>query len=346
MNIPKFALDNSKIIYFFLALMVLGGVLSFDKLGKKEDAPFVIKQVVLVTQYPGATPEEVEKLVTEPIEREVQSMAGVKTIKSDSFFGMSKITVELEPSTNPDLIPQKWDELRRKILNVQPQLPQGSSPINVSDDFGDVFGIYYGLVADEGFTYNDMRKWAQFIKTELVTVDGVQKVALYGEQTEVVNLFISLPTLANLGIDPNTIVQIVSSQNKLINTGIKDAGAMALTIQATGTYADLQDIRNQVISTSKSNQIRIGDIAVVERGYMEPARTLMRVNGKRAIGVGVSTLQDRDVVKAGQLVQERIQYIMPQIPIGMTLEPLYLENEIAAEANNGFIINPATQTAR
>lgn len=339
MNIPKFALDNSKIVYFFLFFMLIGGVLSFGKLGKKEDAPFVIKQVVLVTQYPGATAQEVEKLITEPIEREVQSLAGVYKIRSDSFFGLSKITVELDPSTSPDIIPQKWDELRRKTLNVQPYLPQGASQIVVNDDFGDVFGIYYGLTADEGFSYADMRRVAQLIKTELVTVQGVQKVALFGEQTEVVNLFISMPTLANLGIDPNTIVQIVSSQNQLVNTGLMQAGEMNLTVVAAGTYTDLQDIRNQIISTRDGSQIRLGDIAVVERGYLDPPSTLMRVNGKRAIGIGVSSLAEVDVVKTGELVSDRIDQFMPLVPIGFDLDPLYLENEIAAEANNGFIVN-------
>lgn len=339
MNLPKFSLDNSKIIYFFLFIMVVGGVLSFDGLEKKEDAPFVIKQVVLVTQYPGATPEEVELLITEPIEREVQSLAGVYKIKSESYFGLSKITVELDPATNPAIIPQKWDELRRKTLNIQPRLPQGATPITVNDDYGDVFGIYYGLTADEGFSYADMRNWAQFFKTELVTVDGVQKVSLYGEQVEVVNLFISLPTLANLGIDPNTIVQIVQGQNQLVNTGTKQVGNMFMTIQAAGTYSDLQDIRNQIITLRDGSQIRIGDIATVERGYMDPPNTLMKVNGKRAIGVGVSTLPGRDVVKTGQEVVNRINEVMPLVPVGLNLEPLYLENEIAAEANNGFIIN-------
>lgn len=339
MNIPKFSLDNAKVIYFFLAILIFGGVASFSRLEKKEDAPFVIKQVVLITQYPGATPQEVEQLVTEPIEREVQSMAGVWEIKSTSYFGMSKVEVELDPSTSPDVIPQRWDELRRKILNVQPKLPQGTSAITVNDDFGDVFGIYYGMVADEGFSYNDMRDWAQFFKRELVTVKGVQKVALFGEQVEVVNMFVDLPTLANLGVDPNSIIQTVSNQNQLINTGVKSAGSMNLTILAAGTYVNLDDIRSQVISTRDGRQIRLGDIATVERGYMDPPSSLMRVNGKRAIGIGISSLSGVDVVKTGQGVDKRISEIMPLVPMGITLQPLYLENKIAAEANNGFIIN-------
>ena len=124
MNLAKYSLDNTKIVYFFLAVLLIGGILSFGRLGKKEDAPFVIKSAVIMTRYPGAEPAEVERLVTEPISREIQSMSGVYKIKSESMYGLSKITFELQPSLSAASIPQKWDELRRKVLNIQPQLPQ------------------------------------------------------------------------------------------------------------------------------------------------------------------------------------------------------------------------------
>ena len=135
MNLAKYSLDNTKVIYFFLAVLLIGGVFSFGKLGKKEDAPFVIKSAVIMTRYPGAEPAEVERLITEPISREIQSMSGVYKIKSESMYGISKITFELLPSLPASSIPQKWDELRRKVLNIQPQLPSGSSVPTVSDDF-------------------------------------------------------------------------------------------------------------------------------------------------------------------------------------------------------------------
>ena len=339
MNIAKYSLDNPKVIYFFLAVMLLGGILSFGALGKKEDSPFVIKTAVLITQYPGASPAEVEELITEPIEREIQSMRRVYKIKSDSYYGMSKINIELSPATPPEEMPQMWDELRRKVLNVQSQLPQGASTIKVSDDFGDVFGIYFALTADEGFSYHDLREWAQRLKVELVTVEGVQKVALFGEQTEVVNAFISMSKLANSGINLNTLMQIVKSQNSLINTGEKQAGNIELKILAEGTYKNLTDIRNQLISTETGQQIRLGDIAVIEKGYLEPPSTLIRVNGKKAIGIGVSTAPDYDVVKAGESVRARLALLQEQIPVGIEMVTLYPEDQIAREANNGFILN-------
>ena len=339
MNIAKYSLDNPKVIYFFLFVMLIGGVISFGSLGKKEDSPFVIKTAVLITQYPGASPKEVEQLITEPIEREIQSMRRVYKIKSDSYYGMSKINIELSPATPPEEMPQMWDELRRKVLNVQSQLPQGASDIKVSDDFGDVFGIYFSLTADEGFSYHDLREWGQRLKTELVTIEGVQKVALFGEQTEVVNVFISMSKLANSGINLNSLMQTIKSQNSLINTGEKRAGNIQLKILAEGTYKNLTDIKNQLISTETGQQIRLGDIAVIEKGYMEPPSTLIRVNGRKGIGIGVSTAPDYDVVKAGEAVRLKLAQLEEQMPVGIEMVTLYPEDQIAREANNGFILN-------
>ena len=323
MNIPKYSLENQKIIYFFLAVMLIGGIYSFFKLPKKEDSPFVIKQA----------PQEVEKLVTEPIEREIQAMSDVFQIKSESYFGMSKISIELQPTLSPDYMPVKWDELRRKVANIQPRLPSGASSISVSDDFGDVFGIYYALTADEGYTYDDLRNWAQKIKTELSPVPGVQKVYLFGEQTQVVNVKISIPKLANLGIDPNAIQQVMQTQNLLVNTGDINTGNYQLRLRAEGTYKDIQDIRDQLIVTKSGGEVRLGDIA------MDPPSNLMRVDGKRAIGIGVATGSKDDVVAVGNAVADHLAEMEQLFPVGMDLKTIYPENKIADEANNGFILN-------
>lgn len=338
MNLAKYSLDNTKIIFFFLAVLLIGGVFSFGNLGKKEDAPFVIKTAVIITRYPGAAPAEVERLITEPISREIQSMSGVNKIKSESMYGISKITFELLPSLSASSIPQKWDELRRKVLNIQPMLPSGASLPTVSDDFGDVFGIYYGLTADEGFSYEEMRNWAERIKTGVVTAEGVMKVALFGVQTEVINIFVSVNKLAGMGIDPKQLAGLLQSQNQIINTGEIKAGEQQLRVVANGMYTTVNDIRNQVLTT-KAGQVKLGDIAIIEKGYMDPPSTIMHVNGKRAIGIGVSTDPDKDVVKTGKMVDAKLSEILPLMPVGLQLEDLYLENEIAREANNGFIIN-------
>ena len=339
MNIPKYSLDNSKVIGFFLAVMLVGGVIAFNALPKKEDSPFVIKTAAIITRYPGASPMEVERLITEPIEREIQTMRSVYKISSDSYYGSSKIMIELDPATNSEDMPQMWDELRRKVLNVQPQLPQGASTISVSDDFGDVFGIYYGLTADEGFSFDELRDWAQLVKKELVTIPGVQKITLYGEQSPVVNLYISLSELSRLSISLDEIVAILRQQNMLINSGEKIAGSMQIKIVESGTYGSVADIADQILTLKSGRQIRLGDLVTVEEGSAEPPATLMRVNGERGVGIGVSTNQGENVVEVGDRVIEALDKIHAQMPIGIELVALYPENVIAREANNVFIIN-------
>lgn len=313
--------------------------------GKKEDSVFVIKSASLVCSYPGATPLEVEQLVTEPIEREVQSMRLVHKITSESYYGLSKILVELDPATRASEIPQLWDELRRKVLNIQPRLPAGASPVTVADDFGDVYGIYYGLSVDGGFTWAELRDWAQRIKTALVTVDGVQKVSLFGEQTPVVNVYVNLAALANFAIRPETIVATIGQQNTIVNSGEKQAGALQIQILEAGTYKGLDDISNQMLTAASGKQYRLGDIARVERGYADPPQTLMRVDGRRAVGIGISTEAQVDVVKTGEKIIRVLDGLTRQMPVGMDLTVLYPENRIAQQANATFVLNLAESVA-
>ena len=345
MSLPEYSLKNRKVVWFFLFVLLAGGALGFVTLGKKEDSVFVIKSASLVCSYPGATPLEVEQLVTEPIEREVQSMRLVHKITSESYYGLSKVLVELDPATRASEIPQLWDELRRKVLNIQPRLPAGASPVTVADDFGDVYGIYYGLSVDGGFTWAELRDWAQRIKTALVTVDGVQKVSLFGEQTPVVNVYVNLAALANFAIRPETIVATIGQQNTIVNSGEKQAGALQIQILEAGTYKNLDDISNQMLTAASGKQYRLGDIARVERGYADPPQTLMRVDGRRAVGIGISTEAQVDVVKTGEKINRVLDGLTRQMPVGMDLTVLYPENRIARQANATFVLNLAESVA-
>lgn len=339
MKLSEWTLGHPKIVWFLLAVALAGGIVGFDRLGKKEDSVFVIKTAALSCSYPGASPEEVEQLIAEPVEREIQSMRAVHKITSESTYGQARILVELDPATPAREIPQLWDELRRRTLNVAPQLPEGASGIRVADDFGDVYGIYYALTADEGFTWDELRDWAQRIKTRLATVDGIQKVVLYGEQTPVVNVYVSLAALAGFSIRPETIIATIGQQNAVIGSGRKQAGAMEIEILESGTYRSLEDLQNQLLMATDGKQFRLGDIARIERGYVEPPSALMRVNGERAIGIGISTEAQTDVVKAGRRLTAELSALKSEMPVGLSLSVLYPEDRIAREATTGFLWN-------
>ena len=334
----RYSINNMRVIFFFLAVLLIGGVLSFEKLGKKEDAPFIIKQAMVFVHYPGASAEEVQDKVTIVVERQLQTMPNIHKINSDSYLGMAKISIELKPYTPPGEIPQMWDIMRRKLLSVQDQLPEGAR-IVVNDDFGDVYGIYFGIQANEGYTYDDLRVWSKEIERQLSTVDGVQRVALFGNQQEIVNVSISLSQLATLNITPDEIARIIGAQNKLINPGDRTAGDLQIKFYADGVYRSLEDIRNQVVLSNDNGQIRLGDIAVISLEYMEPPSTLMYINGKKSVSIAVSSPGDRDVVQTGRNVWAKLDEIQKQMPVGLDIVSLYAEDKIADEANLGFIIN-------
>ena len=343
--ISQYSLRHRSIVRFVLALFVVGGVWAFMQMGKKEDSTFVLKTAVVTCSYPGATPYEVEQLISEPVARELQSMRRVKKITSESYYGYSKIMVELEAATRAAEIPQLWDELRRKVTNISAQLPEGAGALNVNDDFSDVYGLYYALVADDGFSWSEIREWAQRIKTEVVTVDGVQKVALQGEQQPVVNVYITKSTLANFSISPEMILATIAQQNDIINTGEISAGEMRVRILESGVYSSIEDIADQLLIAADGQQFRLGDIARIEQAYAEPASSILKVDGLRAVGVGVSSDAAADVVKLGGRVREVLDRIQAQMPVGLELVALYPENEIAREANISFMLNVLASVA-
>ncbi len=345
-NLAKYALDNKPVIWFFLALLTIGGVLAFNSLPKKEDAPFVVKQAVLVCQYPGAETAEVERSVTTVIEREVQTMPNVYKLKGESHPGFSYITVELLPGTDPSTMSQMWDELRKKVYNVQPKLPQGAGKIVVNDDFGDVFGIYFALTGDDGISYGELRDKAQEIKTLLNPIEGVAKINTFAEQTEVVDVFVMPEQLAAHGISPAAIMAALGSQNRLVATGTKNSGELSVTVIAGGTYGSVEDIRAQLVSSPDGGLVPLGQIARVSKGYYEPAQMLMRVNGTKAIGIAIATSQQYDVVKVGSVIRRAIDaQVMPLLPYGFSLEEIYPEDTIARQANDDFFVNLAISVA-
>lgn len=330
---------NRTIVWFVLGLFLLGGVWAFMKMGKKEDSTFVLKSAVVTCEYAGATPFEVEQLISEPLARELQSMRKVKKITSQSYYGLSKIVVELESGTRADEIPQLWDEMRRKVMNSSSLLPPGAGPVRIDDDFGDVYGLYYGLVADDGFSWSEIRDWAQRIKTEAVTIDGVQKVALYGEQRPVINIYITRSILAAFAITPEMIVATMNQQNAVVNSGEVTAGEITIKILETGVYSTIEDIENQLLMASDGRQFRLGDIARIEFDYQRPPTTMMRVDSRRAVGIGISSDADADVVDIGERVRDLFRQIDSEMPLGLDIVELYPEDKIAREANLSFMLN-------
>ncbi|MCD4732181.1 MAG: efflux RND transporter permease subunit, partial [Bacteroidales bacterium] len=345
MNIAGYALNNKQVIFFFLFITLWGGFKAYDMLGKREDAPFVVKEMIITTNYPGASQYEVQEQVTEIIEREVQSHPLVDWIKSESKPGFSYVHVSMYQSIAGGEFQQIWDEMRRKVLNVQPKLPKEAGTIMVNDDFGDVFGIYYTLTADDGFTFDELEDYAQYIKQKLVTIEDVSKVSLFGIQDRIVNVYISEQKLSNAGITPADIQEAITKQNQLVNSGQLQTGNLQIRVDAVGTFQSLGEIENLVITGKSGNQIRLTDLATVQRDYVDPPRTKMRMNGLPAIGIGVATRVGGNSVKMGAKVSDKLDEVEALLPRGIEINGVYHEDQIAVKANNGFLVNLAISIA-
>jgi len=339
MNIPKYAMNSRSVIHLMLIIAVFGGIFAFEKLGKQEDAPFQVKRAVIVTQYPGATQFEVEELVTDPIEKEVQSMGQVFWIKSESKPGVSTIWVEMHQFFKKEDLPNIWDELRRKVLDVGPQMPPGAGPIQVNDAFGDVYGVYYGLSIDDGFDQSELEDYANFLKRELVTCTDVAKVELYGIQQQVINIELFHEKLAAASLVPEQVIATLQAQNKVVASGPLTTSKRNIRVETFGTFTSITEIENLLILGKNKNQLKLKDVTEVSRGYLEPALKKFRVNGEPAIAIGISTVAGGNAVVMGADVKNTLNRLIKRIPVGVSLTGLYFQDEIAVEANNNFIIN-------
>ena len=339
MNISQYSTRHPSVILFFLTVMLLGGVYAFEMLGKREDSTFVIKSAIVICPYSGATPEEVESLVSKPLERGLRTLTTVYKITSESHYGYARLVVELHPSTAPERIPQLWDELRRKVNDLRSQLPDGVGDITIIDDFGDVYGLYFALCSDGGFTTKELRNHISDITTRLYAIKGVDKVQISGLPTEEVSVWLSPATLSAFELRPESIARTIQQQNSIVGLGIREAGDVEITLTEGSTYSSIQDIENQLLIAEDGKQYRLGDVARVVREVKTPRSMIVAVDGKEAVAIAVATNPDMDIVKVGDRVDNELKRLSEELPAGLEIVSLYPENTIAAEANNDFIIN-------
>ncbi len=339
MNISRYSILRPSVIIFFLAVMLLGGIYSFEELGKREDSTFVIKSAIVICPYAGATPLEVESLVSKPLERGLRTLSAVHKITSESHYGYARLVVELHPSTAPERIPQLWDELRRKVSDLRPELPDGVGDITVVDDFGDVFGLYFALCSDGGYTIEEIRNYINHITTQLYAIRGVEKVQISGLATEEVNIWLSPATLSAFELRPESIARTIRQQNSVVGLGIKEAGEVDITLTEGSAYSSIEDIENQLLIAEDGKQYRLGDVARVVREVRAPRSMIMSVDGREAVAIAVATDPRMDIVKVGDRVDCKLEHIAEELPAGLEIVSLYPENRIAEEANNDFVVN-------
>lgn len=325
--------------WLLVIICLIGGLLGLGDIGRLEDPSFTIKQAMVVTSYPGASAEQVEREVTEPLETAIQQMSQIDKVRSVSKPGVSEITVEMKPTFDGNELPQIWDELRKRMLDAQDALPTGVRPIRVVDDFGDVYGLYYALTAPD-FTPYQLREFSRVIRRDLLSVPNVTKVSVEGVLKQQITVNIDTSQLANLGISLPDVKNALAFSLRPYGSGRLHIDGQRIRIPVAGVESHVDVIENITIGLPGStSQIRIKDIADISFDVVDIPDVLIRHNGQPAITLAVAANLDANVVEVGVAVREKIDHILAGLPAGIILQPIYDQAQVVDEAVGGFITN-------
>jgi multidrug efflux pump subunit AcrB len=341
MNLADFSLRN-RTTTGVLAMVLLGaGIISFNGLSRLEDPEFTIKEALVITPYPGASALEVEQEVSDKIEQAVQQLGQLKEVESKSDRGLSTVTVRIKDKYDKFALPQVWDELRRKVGDVQGKLPPGAGPSIVNDDYGDVFGVFVAIYGDE-YTDAELKEYAKFLRRELLLVKDVSKIELWGDRTEAVYVEPNRDRMAQLGIHPMQIVDGLRDKNIVSESGRIQVGPSFIAVEPTGTFSSVREFEDLLISgvsEAGKGQIYLRDIADVRRGYVEPPVRVLRYDGHNAIGLGISTVSGGNVVTMGEAIEKRTKELAARTPLGIEFGIISLQSDAVITAIDGFLIS-------
>ncbi|HCG7479552.1 TPA: efflux RND transporter permease subunit VmeI [Vibrio parahaemolyticus] len=340
-GIAAYFIRNRVISWMVSLIFLIGGIAAFFGLGRLEDPAFTIKDAMVVTSYPGATPQQVEEEVTYPLEKAIQQLTYVDEVNSISNRGLSQITVTMKNNYGPDDLPQIWDELRRKVNDLKVTLPPGVNEPQVIDDFGDVYGILLAVTGD-GYSYKELLDYVDYLRRELELVDGISKVSVSGQQQEQVFIEVSMKKLSSIGLSPNTVFNLLSTQNIVSDAGAIRIGDEYIRIQPTGEFQSVDELGDLLITESGAQGlIFLKDVAEIKRGYVEVPSNIINFNGSLALNVGVSFAQGVNVVEVGKAFDRRLAELKYQQPVGVEISEIYSQPKEVDKSVSGFVISLA-----
>ena len=338
MKITEFFMKRPTLFWSLAVFVILAGVLSFIQMPKLEDPAVAVKQAMVVVPYPGAGAHQVELEVVQLMEDELRNLPDVKKIKSECKNGMAMLTVEFRMTVLLEDLEQHFDLLRRKVNDLKPRLPQGCYDPVVVDDMMDVYGIFYAFTGD-GYSYPELYQYARMLRRELMNVKGVKRVNIVGNRDEVINIVLSKEKIARNGVLPTQIMMALQNAGKTVNSGDYQTGGDRLHIRVGEAVKDEEDIRRLLIGTFDGKQVRLGDVAQVERAFSEPQRNGFFVNGKPALAVCIAMEADAIVPDVGKAVDAKLDEVMRSMPAGMATEKIFFQPDKVDEAISSFMVN-------
>lgn len=334
-NLSTWALKNQALVLYFIILTLLAGVFAYTHLGQSEDPPFTFKVMLIRSSWPGASAQEVEQQVTDKIEKKLQEIPSIDYTSSYSRPGESVVFIVIRDNTFSEKIPELWYQVRKKIGDIRHTFPSDLQSLTFNDEFSDVYGTMYAITAD-GLNPQQLKRQAEWVRARLLKLPDVEKVDLFGEQPQKIIIEISNQKLTSLGISPAQLAQMLQQQNSVIGSGTFDAGPERIRLDVSGRLQTLEELRQFPIRAGNQN-LTLGEIATIKRGYANPPAQRIHFNGQSALLIGVSMQQGGDVIALGKAMQQTITSVQKQLPVGVQLQLVTSQPDIVQHSVQDFV---------
>ncbi|MDG2448867.1 MAG: efflux RND transporter permease subunit [Saprospiraceae bacterium] len=335
MGITKFALENTRVTIIMLLVILIMGITSYGNLSRESMPPFTIRICTVVTQFPGASPERVEQLITKKIEEVAQELPELDDVNSESRTGLSIVTVILKPDIAEGELQAVWDRLRRKVEGIQKELPDGSKPPKINDEgFGTVYGVMLGLTGD-GFSNAELKDQAKLIRDDIVKMDDASEVELKGILEEQIYVEFDNARLAEIGLSSGMLQNFIATTNIVFSGGKIGFGDELISLEPSGNFESIDDLKKTILTLPNRSKLELGSIANISRTYKSPPEKLVRINGQEGIAIAVALKKGANIIRLGQLLDEKVIQYNRAIPIGMTIsrmaaQDLYVDEKVSS----------------
>ncbi|MDN5200729.1 efflux RND transporter permease subunit [Fulvivirgaceae bacterium BMA10] len=338
MNLTKFAIDRNRITISILIVILVLGLSLYQTLPRDSMPPYTVRVATVVSSFPGAGPERVESLVSDKIEKKAQEIPEVKEIASTSRTGLSVVSVTLKDEVAPEKLQNIWDELRRKLDEID-DLPEGVHPSLNDSDVGVVYGIMLGLVSD-GYSFEEMKDYADDIKDEIIKLPDAAKVELGGVQPEQIFVEFDNARLTEYGLSSGKLQNTIAATNIIYSGGKVNLGDERIILEPTGNFTEIDDLKKTIIPVGENGQVvYLGDITQISRGYQEPSNTLVKINGRPALALSVSLKEGANIIGLGEQIDQKIVDWNAKLPIGLELQRLASLDSFVDTSINDFLSN-------
>ena len=334
-NMSDWALKHQVLVLYLMLVLTIAGLISYTKLGQSEDPPFTFKLMLVHATWPGASALEVEQQVTDKLEKKLQEVPHLDFSSSFSRPGESMIFLVAKDDTLSKDITEVWYQVRKKIGDIRHTLPQALESLTFNDEFSDVYGSMYALTGD-GFDYAALKKQAELIRTELLKIDDVAKVEFFGEQEQRLFIELSNAKLVNLGLSANALMAVLQAQNAVVPSGTFESLDERIRIAVSGRYNTVDDL-NQLRLRANNQDFRLGDVAHIYRDYEDPPKSRIRYQGKDSLLLGISMKDGGDIISLGHQLDTVMAKILPELTVGLALNPVTLQPKIVSHSVNDFV---------